>query len=110
MRACPVLRSESEVCRSSSSAPPRASVLDSPQSAETSATGESFGKLTFTELAGRGAWPQTAATPNSANSELFRIHMADGYLPRLAVDIPRSEEHTSELQSRPHLVCRLLLE
>src|SRR5436305_4520391 len=31
------------------------------------------------------------------------------------VDVPylgreRSEEHTSELQSRPHLVCRLLLE
>src|SRR5690554_864042 len=25
-------------------------------------------------------------------------------------DIRRSEEHTSELQSRPHLVCRLLLE
>src|SRR5215813_1026444 len=27
-----------------------------------------------------------------------------------AVGIWRSEEHTSELQSRPHLVCRLLLE
>src|SRR5690554_7070364 len=35
-----------------------------------------------------------------------------------ALDVPpgdlaatvRSEEHTSELQSRPHLVCRLLLE
>src|SRR5690554_7608591 len=26
-----------------------------------------------------------------------------------AIDL-RSEEHTSELQSRPHLVCRLLLE
>src|SRR5690625_7033548 len=26
------------------------------------------------------------------------------------VTIPRSEEHTSELQSRGHLVCRLLLE
>src|SRR5690625_7044650 len=26
------------------------------------------------------------------------------------VDWPRSEEHTSELQSRGHLVCRLLLE
>src|SRR6266498_851360 len=26
------------------------------------------------------------------------------------VDRRRSEEHTSELQSRPHLVCRLLLE
>src|SRR3989442_3209558 len=25
-------------------------------------------------------------------------------------DTSRSEEHTSELQSRPHLVCRLLLE
>src|SRR5436305_8485392 len=27
-----------------------------------------------------------------------------------AWQFPRSEEHTSELQSRPHLVCRLLLE
>src|SRR2546422_8142831 len=26
------------------------------------------------------------------------------------VHVPRSEEHTSELQSRLHLVCRLLLE
>src|SRR5690554_7114197 len=26
------------------------------------------------------------------------------------IERPRSEEHTSELQSRPHLVCRLLLE
>src|SRR5690625_722471 len=31
--------------------------------------------------------------------------------PRVALRIPaRSEEHTSELQSRGHLVCRLLLE
>src|SRR5690554_7684767 len=30
---------------------------------------------------------------------------------RVAIGIrARSEEHTSELQSRPHLVCRLLLE
>src|SRR3989442_15977353 len=35
-------------------------------------------------------------------SEPFRfVGVADG---------GRSEEHTSELQSRPHLVCRLLLE
>src|SRR5579872_7628896 len=27
-----------------------------------------------------------------------------------ATNAKRSEEHTSELQSRPHLVCRLLLE
>src|SRR5690554_7285280 len=30
-----------------------------------------------------------------------RLNVEDGW---------RSEEHTSELQSRPHLVCRLLLE
>src|SRR5436853_7866172 len=30
--------------------------------------------------------------------------------PRLATEQPRSEEHTSELQSLRHLVCRLLLE
>src|SRR6266498_5159743 len=30
--------------------------------------------------------------------------------PGLVFGRPRSEEHTSELQSRPHLVCRLLLE
>src|SRR3989442_5359418 len=29
---------------------------------------------------------------------------------RILGGIERSEEHTSELQSRPHLVCRLLLE
>src|SRR5690625_6123721 len=28
----------------------------------------------------------------------------------LSVELGRSEEHTSELQSRGHLVCRLLLE
>src|SRR3989442_6051362 len=33
------------------------------------------------------------------------------FFPSLAVSsADRSEEHTSELQSRPHLVCRLLLE
>src|SRR5690554_7598637 len=30
--------------------------------------------------------------------------------PILNLSYSRSEEHTSELQSRPHLVCRLLLE
>src|SRR5687768_17999133 len=35
---------------------------------------------------------------------LDRNFLAQHYL------IPRSEEHTSELQSRLHLVCRLLLE
>src|SRR5436305_10225982 len=30
--------------------------------------------------------------------------------PAIMPVLSRSEEHTSELQSRPHLVCRLLLE
>src|SRR5690554_7015423 len=34
----------------------------------------------------------------------------EGYPEITYVDVLRSEEHTSELQSRPHLVCRLLLE
>src|SRR3984885_15560577 len=33
-----------------------------------------------------------------------------GVLALYAALVSRSEEHTSELQSRPHLVCRLLLE
>src|SRR5258708_8961849 len=34
----------------------------------------------------------------------------DGYACRVCGDPDRSEEHTSELQSPDHLVCRLLLE
>src|SRR5436305_5392896 len=36
---------------------------------------------------------------------LFLMRLYSASLP-----VRRSEEHTSELQSRPHLVCRLLLE
>src|SRR5690554_7138362 len=53
-------------------------------------------------------------TPNRADCLGMRgIAREVGVLNRLAVQAPaieRSEEHTSELQSRPHLVCRLLLE
>src|SRR5439155_24420529 len=35
---------------------------------------------------------------------------AVGRAQELVYDLHRSEEHTSELQSRGHLVCRLLLE
>src|SRR5690554_7709773 len=35
---------------------------------------------------------------------------ADHVVEGVALPPLRSEEHTSELQSRPHLVCRLLLE
>src|SRR3989442_14610237 len=46
---------------------------------------------------------------------LFRSHSTDFWDPAAHAALERfrrerSEEHTSELQSRPHLVCRLLLE
>src|SRR2546430_9492185 len=52
---------------------------------------------------------------------VFEEHFGDPYLNPMAEltfeqltaafpDVPRSEEHTSELQSQSNLVCRLLLE
>src|SRR5690625_7097051 len=38
------------------------------------------------------------------------VVLSVGVIPFLGLIIPRSEEHTSELQSRGQLVCRLLLE
>src|SRR5690554_7571369 len=58
-----------------------------------------------------------SAHPRSAPYQVFRA--ADGWFAMAAGNdrlwekvckAVRSEEHTSELQSRPHLVCRLLLE
>src|SRR5690625_2793064 len=43
-----------------------------------------------------------AVYPNAGNSGLGKLHFWSYNI--------RSEEHTSELQSRGHLVCRLLLE
>src|SRR5438876_1862270 len=44
--------------------------------------------------------------------QIFRLASADllGFASRLRNESGRSEEHTSELQSPVHLVCRLLLE
>src|SRR2546422_11033566 len=42
------------------------------------------------------------------DGEVDPVHPA--WLPRSDDGMARSEEHTSELQSRLHLVCRLLLE
>src|SRR5258708_28718255 len=45
----------------------------------------------------------------SATRQAYRILLTATNV-RLGVWLPRSEEHTSELQSPDHLVCRLLLE
>src|SRR6266498_5562298 len=55
-----------------------------------------------------------AATCDVVAKEIVTLHdgRAQTLLGRLVMNGigERSEEHTSELQSRPHLVCRLLLE
>src|SRR3712207_8009998 len=49
-------------------------------------------------------WMVAVLTPTSASTESpIALSMSEEYT-------PRSEEHTSELQSRQYLVCRLLLE
>src|SRR5690554_5115193 len=58
------------------------------------------GKTTFIRAIGINVI--TGLTINTCFAEAISI-------PRLRIH-SRSEEHTSELQSRPHLVCRLLLE
>src|SRR2546422_4449157 len=52
-----------------------------------------------------------ARDSSSSASQILRRRTADSAQPRRPPPVhPRSEEHTSELQSRLHLVCRLLLE
>src|SRR5438552_13833083 len=59
--------------------------------------------------------PRSTLFPTRRSSDLCRAHRVElrkhGVHPANRVDrVPRSEEHTSELQSPDHLVCRLLLE
>src|SRR2546429_5645784 len=53
-----------------------------------------------------------SGTPGSRHKKSgWRVRLPTTCQTRLSVSPPkRSEEHTSELQSRLHLVCRLLLE
>src|SRR2546429_4178967 len=55
--------------------------------------------------------PMTVLRPTSPKVKAGGVEKAFGLNHSAAVCVPgRSEEHTSELQSRLHLVCRLLLE
>src|SRR5258707_8729236 len=52
----------------------------------------------------------TNESPDDAGQAL-KLSKQTGIPPSIVeTDLPRSEEHTSELQSRQYLVCRLLLE
>src|SRR5436305_11743664 len=64
--------------------------------------------------AGVPSWfcQRISALPSPSKSpEPITCQAAPGLKPATAMSVAfRSEEHTSELQSRPHLVCSLLLE
>src|SRR3989442_1834450 len=51
-----------------------------------------------------------ASRPKTREREAFRVEQRRVLVVTRNAVQRRSEEHTSELQSRPHLVCRLLLE
>src|SRR5258707_11572580 len=53
---------------------------------------------------------ETAIAVASLATELIRGKTAEEALSLKTDELSRSEEHTSELQSRQYLVCRLLLE
>src|SRR5690625_6555019 len=74
--------------------------------------GEVFGTMeegTFTVRRIAATGPQRSTTEEFAVSGSKDMH-GGGDLRLVADFVNRSEEHTSELQSRGHLVCRLLLE
>src|SRR3989442_4841683 len=56
------------------------------------------------QLRNREVWWEGSHRSKLMSRRTERPYQVDG------TDELRSEEHTSELQSRPHLVCRLLLE
>src|SRR5690554_2314167 len=55
---------------------------------------------------------ETKHLPPTVTLQYFPMNSSSALQPYVGVGVnyTRSEEHTSELQSRPHLVCRLLLE
>src|SRR5947209_13979118 len=54
--------------------------------------------------------PVVSTTKATSTSGLARAGAENKHKGRNAASTARSEEHTSELQSRQYLVCRLLLE
>src|SRR5437870_6313234 len=60
-------------------------------------------------ISGRG-WGQRPRKSRRPSRALRRWRKSPSAPSARRIFCPRSEEHTSELQSRGHLVCRLLLE
>src|SRR3712207_2079696 len=83
--------------------PPRSTLFPYPTLSRSAAGGVPATRCTAatTTRSGAGRWPRTSGCSRSCRWRGSRPGSAGS---------PRSEEHTSELQSRQYLVCRLLLE
>src|SRR3712207_8194234 len=85
--------------------PPRSTLLPTRRSSDLGGASPTARRLTVPFLKGAEPWEnESAPACRSAArcSRPWRASRCPGY--------DRSEEHTSELQSRQYLVCRLLLE
>src|SRR6478609_1051546 len=88
MRRWLELRSESEVCKSRTTAPPRGNGRDWPQSAATKVTGESLGKSILNEPRA-SAWPHAnvAAQTPATIAILLRIDIRNCHLARVGINV-----------------------
>src|SRR6266511_5315369 len=61
-------------------------------------------------LTGTARYTDDLAVPGALQAVFVRAPLAHGRIEAVRVTAARSEEHTSALQTRENLVCRLLLE
>src|SRR5947209_13855946 len=89
-------------------------VADNENLSVLTATENGYGKRTpITEYTrhGRGTQGMIAIQTTARNGKVVAATLVDETMELMLItDGGRSEEHTSELQSRQYLVCRLLLE
>src|SRR5579862_5177234 len=87
MRRALELRNDRAACRSSSMAPPRAISLESPKSAETTVTGESFGRSILGNTPADNRGRHTWATAHAAKLLLRIVHLIGGHLAGVVIHI-----------------------
>src|SRR5690625_6172652 len=66
--------------------------------------------VTVAGLVTASPWLARRSRPHAHSNGQWFLHFGRRPAGRVRASPSRSEEHTSELQSRGHLVCRLLLE
>src|SRR5690554_5512266 len=72
-----------------------------------------FSSTVISSFLGLPDLPSTLRPLDSIKQSIYCINLVLSPVSKILLynlNLERSEEHTSELQSRPHLVCRLLLE